>query len=224
MKLTYSDLNFELQLSCESPTILIIENKSLFSKISADLWGQSCGTPGDIILSQNNEQLKPEKVSTVIINPFSINYNEKRILTAVYKEFCDIANDIYFEKTAELNSKIISLLDSIEKSVDSPVIYDIELDFKNLLKVYNVRIDDQNDNFLDRIVSYIKLLHRICNIQLFIFLNLKSFFTEDQLIALYKETLYENVILLDIEGYDSNYHLTQENYVIIDKDLCIITP
>ena len=224
MRFTYSDLNLELILSCESPTVLIIENRPLFSAITADLWDQACGIPGNIILSENNEQLKPEKVSTVIINPFSINYNEKRILNAAYKELSDIANDIFFEKIAETNSKIISILDSIEKSVDFPVIYDIDLDFKSLLKAYNVKIDDQNSNLLDRIVSYTKLLHRICNISLFIFINLKSFFTDEQLNALYKEMLYENVILLDIESSDSNYHLSQENYVIIDKDLCIINP
>lgn len=224
MRFTYSDLNLELILSYESPTVLIIENTPLFSAITADLWEQAYGIPGNIVLSENNEQLKPEKVSTVIINPFSINYNEKRILNAAYKELCDIANDNFFEKIAETNSKIISILDSIEKSVDFPVIYDIDLDFKNLLKAYNVKIDDQNSNLLDRIVSYIKLLHRICNISLFIFINLKSFFTDEQLGALYKETLYENIILLDIESSDPDFHLSQENYIIIDRDLCIINP
>ena len=222
MRLVYPDFNFEMLLSTEKPTTIVIENQLLFSTFVSDLWNQTNGISGELILSEDENLLSFDKAATAIINPFSVNFSDKKITTAIHKELFNISNDFYLEEMSEINSQIVQLLDSLECKVDYPISFDIDMDFKDILKIYNVKANNDSEDFLDKIVSYIKLLRRICSIRLFIFVNLKAFFTEKQLEALYKECLYEEVFLINIESHDYGKQTQTENYAIIDKDLCTI--
>lgn len=64
-------------------------------------------------------------------------------------------------------------------------------------------------------------MHKICGIELFIFLGLKNYFTDEDIAEFYKSCLYEKIHVLSIE---STYRksLQCEKMMIIDKDDCII--
>ncbi len=222
MRIVHPVSNINLLLNENKPTVLVIENKELFTQFVFDLWAQSNGTLGSSILSNKDESLDFAKTASVIINPFSINYNDKKILSSIHKELQDIGYNFYFKKTQEINSCIIDLLDAIEKHVDYPISFNLDLDLSKLFKIYDVKIEDSNDDFINKIVSYIKLLHRACGIRLVIFVNLKMFLSYNMICALYQECIYEEVTLLDIEGFDFGCSNNGENYVIIDSDLCLI--
>ena len=106
---------------------------------------------------------------------------------------------------------------------DYALTYDSILEIVDVLKMFNVHIDDTEITLAERIISYIKLSHRVLNVSLFIFTGLKAFFTEEVLEQLLQTLSYEKVNILLLERYDSKL-LEHENRIILDRDACIICP
>lgn len=221
MRFVYSNESIDISFSANTPLVLVIEKKDLFSIIVSDLWRQSSGEEGKCILSNINSTLELNKDVVFIIDPFSVNYNEKRVLTSVYEDLDEICNSNYWGDVADINTRIIELLEAINDKSEFHLTYKLNFQLKELLKIYNVKLLYEDDSLLDRISSYIKLLHRVRNVKLIIFVNLKTFLNDEQLNLLFKECLYEDICIMDIENVDFGKS-ANEKYVIIDKDLCKI--
>ena len=100
--------------------------------------------------------------------------------------------------------------------------YDISLDVSALAKAYKLRYEEDDENTLSRLLSYISLMHRVFGTECFILFNIKQFYSENELLDFYSNLAYEHVYTLDIEGSYS-YKLPDEFCVIIDNDECLIT-
>ncbi len=64
-------------------------------------------------------------------------------------------------------------------------------------------------------------MHTICNINIVLVLNLKQFYTPEQVQQIYEFCFYEKIFLINVEGIKS-YLTKEEKCAIIDKDLCLI--
>ena len=76
--------NLELRLIENAITVLSVEAPSAYQKIMHDFWQQYNGNEGSFILSENGKELKIQKNVECIYNPFSVNLNDKKILTKRY--------------------------------------------------------------------------------------------------------------------------------------------
>ena len=112
-------------------------------------------------------------------------------------------------------------MDTIINKIPYPIEFDVDFDINAVVKAYKVRFEDSEDAFLPRLISYCKLIHRVCSIELLVFANIKQYLTADELTAFYEELKYEHLYILDIEGAFS-YKLETESCIIIDRDKCLI--
>ena len=64
----------------------------------------------------------------------------------------------------------------------------------------DVKIDIEADTLLERIVEHIKISCSLLERNIFVFLNLKLFLTEQEIRELYKECFYRKVHLILIEA------------------------
>ena len=48
----------------------------------------------------------------------------------------------------------------------------------------DVKVDDHPESLLEKLESYVKAMHQICKIPVFIFVNLKQYLTEEECVAL----------------------------------------
>lgn len=222
MRLVYPLLDVELCLSINSPTVLVLEDKAFFLQFVFDLWNHSQGKEGNLLLSEKDKPVKVDKNVEVVINPFAINLNDKKILTKVYSELEELCNESYIEEISAINANIVSLMDMLEQSISYPIKFDIDVELKGLFKLQCVKIEESDDGLLDRLVSYIKLLHQICAIRVFVFVNLKAFLSSDMIAELYKACIYEEVIVIDVESHDYGKEIESEQYFVIDQELCFI--
>ena len=222
MRLVDSSLNVDICLTYDRPTVLVIENKESFMQFSFDIWNQSNGKDGIVILSERDKSVRFDKSVELVINPFGINFNDKKILTKVYSELEELCTESYIEEISFINANIVSLFDMLEQKIDYPIHFSIDTDLKGLFKLQEVKIEESEDGFLDRLISYIKLIHQACNVRMFVFVNLKTFFSNDMIEELYKACVYEEIIVVDVENHDFGKEIEMEKYFIIDEDLCLI--
>lgn len=220
MKLVNSRLQLNIEMYENRVNILVAENKITLSYIIESIWKQCDGQEGDFILSEN-KILKFDKEMEMIINPFDLNFNSKKIISSLYSNLSEKANELAEDK-AELNSKMINFLDKIILS-ESYAGIDFSLDFSwnDLFKMYNVKIDDNYDSLLSKLIEYIKLISNFCAIRVLCMVNIKSYLSKREIEDLYVCANHNKIFLLLIEAVESE-KLSNENIFIIDKDDCLI--
>lgn len=222
MKIVNIEYNLHINLDENTVQVLYVENASAFTKMVGDLVCQKNGVSGSWILSEADEDISISKKMEVIINPFAVDCNDKRILKALYQEMkedtIENCNGLY----AEINANNLNFIEQIISRQSYMLDYDCQFSVEDILKIYNLRFEVDNVSLLTYLTEYIKIWHRVGNVDCFAFVNLKSYLTEEEIGLLYEMIFYEKVFLILIENKEYN-HLDVENVVILDEDLCIIT-
>lgn len=221
MRLYNRKWGLNIEISNVNPTTLVIEQPEILSDLCNDIWMQSNGMDGDTIFSCGVTELKLNKNVAVIFNPFAVTCNDKKIVSKLYKEMHEIADEHYYEETGELLSKIVTYIDALCMEMPYPIKYNTELNSEGLYKLFDILIDEDATNLLEKMTSYIKMMHRIAGVGNIITLGLKRYLSIAEMEALYKEIQYENVTLLNFEN-SCDCKLEDEHVIIIDKTLCQI--
>lgn len=221
MKLLFPEYQLELLLSEDKITVLTVENVKAYTECLWELWKQTKGQEGKAILFDGEKSLPIAKETEYVINPFEIDCNDKKILTKLYTEIREQVDEQMALETVEMNRNIILYLEKVTHQVPYLLEYDIEFDLVPLLKMNNVRIQNFGESLLEKLIEYIKVVHRICHIDIFIFVNLKQYLTCEELKQLYEEVFYEKIMVVILESVLTR-HLDSEKHWILDQDLCII--
>ncbi len=221
MRLVNTKYDIEIKFEENLIYVLDIENSEVLVSFMQNLWMQSNGERGDFILSENEREFKIEKKIECIYNPFEIDINNKKIITKLYSDMEEVSKDELYEIESEVNTVIVKYLDCLSKKFDYPVDYRVDLDMKGLLKMYDFKLQYEEKDFTSKLFSYVKLMHRICGIEVFVLYNIKSFIPQNITEKFYKELLYEKIFIILIEDHQSESNM-YEKRCIIDKDLCII--
>lgn len=223
MKLVSATHLIQIEISDEYPTAIIIENNKAMADITADL-NMSCENgDGSFVFSDGNKELSMEKYAGIIVNPFAIDFNDKRILSKLYEEMLSVeAEGLVIEKQ-ELNARCISYIDKIIGRLSYEYIdYNTELDSVKFFKLYGVGIKPECSSLAERLGEYIKICARLLRLKLLILINIRSYLSVMETEELFKLASYSKVCLLLIDNKE--YPLTKagEKRYIIDNDLCLI--
>ena len=86
MKLVYSAYGIIFELEENKVNILVIENPTVLVEVVGRLNEQCEGKDGEFILSNENKILNISKSVSFVKDPFSIDCNNRKILTKLYQE------------------------------------------------------------------------------------------------------------------------------------------
>lgn len=219
MRFVNAHYGINLELEESNPQIIVLENRTVMREIVEELWNQCSGLEGSFVLSENRT-LKLEKNMELVINPFSIDFQNRKIISALYTKMSVAANE-QIEEKCQVNSDIINMLDLISSSVNySGITYQLDFPWTDLFKMYGVKIDVPED-FISRIIEYMKIVSELCGISIFCFVNLKSYLTDEEIMDLYKNSEYNKIKLILIEPNETEI-IESEHLLIIDRDQCLI--
>ncbi len=220
MKLVNSQYSLSVDFAENSINTLVVERPQYMSDIVQDFISKINGENGNFVLSEETE-IKFEKDVIFITEPFTLDLNEKRVIHKLYTQLADVA----IELTEDYNSINQSVVNAFEKITDgiayNNIDYNLEFDWKELYKLYHLRIDESFDSLYEKLEEYIKILAQIVCPKLVIFLNLKVFLEKEEIENLIKICFYNKVTILLIES-DERYSLDNEKMFIIDKDRCLV--
>lgn len=221
MNLVNAEYGIDINLSDEYISELLIENPDSFSSIVSQLYQGCNGKECEWILSEDDEILRLEKVCDFVDNPLQIDLNNKKIQGRLYSEMQETCNGLVSEKN-EINYIIVHHLEKVINSLPYEcVAYDMEFDWINLFKLFNVRIEVNNSTLLEALVEYIKVLSFLCRMKVVVFLNLRSYLDIKSITELQKMAMYYKISILLIESCERE-KIPDSKTVIIDKDNCLI--
>lgn len=142
MKLVCASFGLEMELLENYVTVLVVENAGYLTEIVSSLKKQSEGEEGIFVLAENDKIEKIDKKLALVIDPFSISVNERKIINKLYTKLGEIAPD-YFEDKAKLTEDAIVLLDKLVlASPFANLVYDLDYNWMELFKGFNVRFEE----------------------------------------------------------------------------------
>ncbi len=221
MRLLCDRLGIDIELSENMTQIIVLEDVALYSGFVRELWEQHKGNDGEIILSDNGTSLKFGKNIEVVINPFDIDCNNKKILSRIYQETVEIIQNEKIDDAFEINRRVISLLDDTVGKLPYDLDYNLDLNLQSLLKLYDLTVRMDAETYPELLSQYIDLMAKACGVKCFVFVGLRKYLTQENLENLYKDVFYDKIYLIDIES-DIGMRLDTEKVAILDKDQCLI--
>lgn len=206
--------------------ILEIENKKLFSNIiySVNSLCNKEETEEKIVLYENLHIYDFSKDVSVFFDLFNIDFESKKILNALNKSIANSFNNEYNKKIL-LEEKLREALQIVRE-----YIYDFEfqleikenLTLEDLLKVLSLKVDTEiMDGLKEKFIALIDVFSFLNISKLLIFVNVKSFFSNQELTEIYKHIMMRNLKVLFVESNIEDCILDYEYKTIIDNDFCI---
>ena len=74
------------------------------------------------------------------------------------------------------------------------------LEIPALLKAVGIKHEEMEDDFFERIIRYVKIAVEVLSTKVFVFVNIRSYLTDEQIQELIKEIRYQEVKILFMEN------------------------
>jgi len=222
MKFVHPDL--EGMLMSDQTMILewVIESPELFSGYVQELERQTKGGEGKFVLSEKNKELDISKNMEMIWNPFMIDINDKKSLNRLYTQLAELSeSEELFMMTRQLNQCIQEYLAEMESKTPYILAYENNLNFAELLKAADVKYEVMEEDFFETLIRYLRICTEVFRTKMVVFINARSYLTDEQMDELIKNALYVDLKLLFIENREKDCISGVARY-IIDIDNCEI--
>lgn len=221
MRLVNAELFLEIDIEECRPAVLVIENPAIMAQIVEDLYSLCNADDGNFVLSEGRKELDFAKKAEIIINPFSIEFNSKKIQTKLFSEMQEVGQ-AYVEEMSRFQSQAIGLLDQLIQDVPYEMIaYDFALELPHLFKVFNVRLEPQYDNLLERLTEYTKVMARLLKKDFLILVNIFAYLSGEDIMSFAEMCAYQKIKVLYIENCERSFTFPVITY-IIDSEKCLI--
>ena len=212
----------EIQFDDEHINVLTINNSKCFSHIIGILNDKINGIESNeiFLLDEKNQEIKMDKKVYIVLDIFNIDYNSRKVLNKIYDI---IAENIEKNQDYEVEKMVMELRNYIIQEINElpfEFVMKSELEIPEILKLYNLKIDDVNyTSILEKVEILIDIISTLKVADILIIPNLKLFLSNEELVELYKYSLYNNVKLLLIER-NNEEQLKYEKNIIIDENFC----
>lgn len=193
-----NDINF----SKDNVNVIEVRNARCFSHLLGILNEKISGLEGEeiFLIDDDNKELNMSKEMYIVFDLFNIDYNSKKILAKIYeqiKENIEKNQDLEFE---DMITKIRNYLICEINELPFEFVMKQDLEIVEVLKLFGLKIDNQNYNtVLEKVEILIDIISTVGVARVLVLPNLKQYLTNEELLELYKYSLYNNVKLLLIE-------------------------
>lgn len=222
MKLMIPYLSAPLYIEEDSFNALIIENQRLFREIIDDIREQINGFSGDIVFSIDDTPKTMLGNAELITDFFEIDINKKSLINKIQSimEKTAVDEQHYFE-TRNLLSNIEQYIQKIAFECTCDVECN-KLSISNVLKMAGLHFVEEYKNQLEKLIDYMSLIREYENEKLFILVNMRSWFSDDEMDLFIRTALVHKYRLLLVDNKEYS-RLSSEKRIIIDQDLCEIS-
>lgn len=213
-------LNNKISFEEGNINVLEIYNKKLFYNLITIL-NESDNSMEDnqIVLMQNDERVSIGKNVFLLTDVFNIDFNSKKNLNKLYSTLIENIKNRQDDELENITLKLRNYL--IEEINELPFEFSIksELELNDLLKAFELKIDTIcYTTIVERIEFIIDIISTLKIATILVIPNLKIYLDENELLEIYKYSIYNNVQLLIIENSNSEKLLKYEIKNIIDEE------
>lgn len=173
------------------------------------------------VISEKSNLLDWTKSGELIDRFLSFSLNRKPLLTKISAAIeAEATSESFYSRTVQLLSQVDGYLDDLAFSMDCDVVFGGNT-ISRLLKSAGISLREDYENPLERLLDYMELVQCFEREKLFVFVNLRSFYSDDAVSRFLQSALAHGYRLLLVDSQERPY-LPEEQRLVIDKDLCEI--
>jgi|GEM_PF-2327458 len=211
---------FDHEIKLEGISNLVIENIELFRIVVEDINKERLKeVNGFKLYNDNYEEIDINKNIILINNLILLDLNERVILNSLYKEVKEEIMVNYYKEFDKLEKDINEFIKNAIFNNNYNLTYDCSLNIEDLLKISSLKFN-QEDNIVDKFLSYLDLVKDYLKIKTIILINSRNYFTDEEYKNLFEEVKRKDISLLFIENYNNRVSFPDEKLYIIDSNLC----
>ena len=220
MKIRINGCDNDLKIGEQSISVIQVKDIKLFRKILDNI-NQKINEieNNDIFILDDKEgEISFSKEVFILFDLFNVDFSSKKILTKMYNKIQDSLNQ---DEEIEFADKLVEVRSVLVRHANElPFNYKIKEEIKlvDVLKLFEFKIDEQSyQSILEKLELFIDILSTL-NISRFLIIpNLKDYLIEEEIIYLYKYSLYNNINLIIIQNSEKK-KLEYERKLIIDEN------
>lgn len=222
MNLVFDGLDSSLAIECGFPCVLQIENPALFFRLAQSIGSQEGKYAVEPYSLWNGEdELSPKANTLFIPNVFELPWDDRSLLGEVYKRIeRDLIDDEDMRIELEAAERALaSRLILLSGGLSADYAFGIEWDLAKCLKMLGFGVDAMpGSKLIDNLISFLSLaLDAKCQ-KVFVFVNLKTFLTKNELERLYEHIFYTKNLVLLLENKQDNTAYQYERKHTVDLD------
>ena len=223
MKLMMPLFSRPLEFSEFQIPVIVIENHKVFYDIVSDIHNQIEGIDGEVILSEQGVPIDLEKKAKIIIDVFSLDCNERKILSLLHKNLAELAvkDKSYFE-LKELQRSVNLFIQNLSDMISFPLSYSDEIPILEIIKDVDLKFNFDSEKISESLVNYLSVLRDFDKRSCFFICNLRTWFDDQDLQNFYKDVIYRKINIVLLENHLEKVLEDYEICRIIDTDLCEI--
>lgn len=216
-------LENDITFTEEYINVLQIQDKKLFTNVINSLNDNINNiedTKERIIILDNDTEIKIEKEALMFIDVFNIDFNQKKIQSALYNKIEKIYKQ-EFERMSEFETIFQKLqLNVLDVFNEFPFEFNYKesIGIQEYLKLLGLKISNNKGKITDTIFSLLDVVEYLSVAKLLIFVNIKLYLGNDEIQEVYKYAMYKKVNVLLIETGEEKESLENEKILYIDSD------
>lgn len=210
------------ELIVEDNKILNIEiyNKKFFYRFIKDLNLIENGNAIEEISAFNkqNEEINLTNKIEILSDFLDFDLYNKKYSSDFQKYIVKNSEEKNIDKIVKEYSKVYDLISNIVNLIDIPITIKNDFDFESIIKSFKFEVNFF-DNLLNNLIDLLEVKLNLSKEKIYVFINLKSYLSNEDLLELYKFIFAKNInsIFIDTNKYDDlNDNV---NKIIIDTDL-----
>ena len=220
MRLVFHGMETPLEIVPGEPAVLQVENQTMFANFTLSLLsGEGRYAREPYSLWADDEELKPKDKFIVIADPLHLPWDDRTFMTAVTKKMeREILEDEDLRMQIEEAEQLLaSRLGALRLGFHSDYEFGLEWDLKRSLKYFGFGAAFQPEkSFLDNLLNFLSFaLDAGCK-KTFVFVNLKTFLSENDVKALYDYAFFSNLSMLLLENKRDQTKYEHERKTVVD--------
>ncbi len=214
--------NFETDILCdaEKVSILQIADRVLFANIVQSLISKEGSEAKEpYLILEDNRELKCCDHLLVLLNPFSLPWRERNMITVLHNRISDLVSEDEQVKEVfeQAGQKVLREFGALAFQLQGSYDFSLEWDSRKFLKAFDYSVQCNSDSLLDNLISFLEVASDLFPEKLIVLVNIKLFLNSSELIQLYEEAISLKIRLLLLETVKDSRVLIAERKMVIDQ-------
>lgn len=199
---------------------LVIENQDIFRRFLVSLYNQINGKEGEIILSEDDKELKISSKVDIIYEFVSFDINQKKLIAKIIATLEERALDeINFARTQKFLSEWELYVEELTDVFSCNVSFN-SISMSSLLKASGVKVGHDYISEIEEVQDYMSLSCELLGERLFVYVNMRSYFTDEQMQMFIEYVINHKYKVILLES-SARSLLKGEKRITVDCDLCV---
>ena len=202
MKLKISFIENSIDICDDKVNIIEIQNKNYFYRVINyfnELYNGN--SINEIRMYENNNEINLINKINLIIDYFNIDLNTRKNLNLIYSLIKENIDEYTNEKINKINKDINKIFNKIILNIDIPIEINSEYNLENYIKFISPIIK-KRDSVIENLMLTIDIEKSLNLNRIIIFVNLKQYLSNSEIVELYKYSIYNNIHIILIEWFN----------------------